>query len=105
MAPCSPNLLKWSPLVRKITATPKFDTGEATAFSGLEAKWVTIQVVCRYPQSTRIPGKITNIADYGAFVEPEPGIEGLRTCPDGLDQQERGPFQLVRWATKLKSWS
>jgi small subunit ribosomal protein S1 len=31
----------------------------------------------RYPQSTRMFGKITNIADYGAFVELEPGIEGL----------------------------
>jgi small subunit ribosomal protein S1 len=31
----------------------------------------------RYPTSTRMFGKITNIADYGAFVEIEPGIEGL----------------------------
>ncbi len=31
----------------------------------------------RYPNSTRLFGKITNIADYGAFVEIEPGIEGL----------------------------
>ncbi len=31
----------------------------------------------RYPQGTRLFGKVTNIADYGAFVELEPGIEGL----------------------------
>ncbi len=31
----------------------------------------------RYPNSTRLFGKVTNIADYGAFVEIEPGIEGL----------------------------
>jgi small subunit ribosomal protein S1 len=31
----------------------------------------------RYPSSTRLFGKVTNIADYGAFVELEPGIEGL----------------------------
>jgi small subunit ribosomal protein S1 len=31
----------------------------------------------RYPQGTRLFGKVTNIADYGAFVEIEPGIEGL----------------------------
>ncbi|HMN20604.1 MAG TPA: 30S ribosomal protein S1 [Ottowia sp.] len=31
----------------------------------------------RYPQGTRMFGKVTNIADYGAFVELEPGIEGL----------------------------
>ena len=31
----------------------------------------------RYPNGTRLFGKVTNIADYGAFVEIEPGIEGL----------------------------
>ena len=31
----------------------------------------------RYPSGTRLFGKVTNIADYGAFVELEPGIEGL----------------------------
>ena len=31
----------------------------------------------RYPQQTRIFGKVTNIADYGCFVEIEDGVEGL----------------------------
>ncbi len=31
----------------------------------------------RYPQQTRLFGKITNIADYGCFVEIEDGVEGL----------------------------
>ncbi|MBM4209836.1 MAG: 30S ribosomal protein S1 [Gammaproteobacteria bacterium] len=31
----------------------------------------------RYPPNTRVFGKITNIADYGAFVEIEDGVEGL----------------------------
>jgi small subunit ribosomal protein S1 len=31
----------------------------------------------RYPHGTRLFGKITNITDYGAFVEIEAGIEGL----------------------------
>ena len=31
----------------------------------------------RYPQNTRIYGKVTNIADYGCFVEIEDGVEGL----------------------------
>ncbi|MEJ2128551.1 MAG: 30S ribosomal protein S1 [Woeseiaceae bacterium] len=31
----------------------------------------------RYPPQTRIFGKITNIADYGCFVEIEDGVEGL----------------------------
>ena len=31
----------------------------------------------RYPNSSRIKGKVTNIADYGCFVEIEDGVEGL----------------------------
>jgi len=34
-------------------------------------------VARRFPQGTRMFGKVTNIADYGAFVELDPGIEGL----------------------------
>ena len=31
----------------------------------------------RYPEKTRLFGKVTNITDYGSFVEIEPGVEGL----------------------------
>ena len=31
----------------------------------------------RYPQGTRLFGKVTNLTDYGAFIEIEAGIEGL----------------------------
>jgi small subunit ribosomal protein S1 len=31
----------------------------------------------RYPQNTRLVGKVTNITDYGCFVEIEDGVEGL----------------------------
>ncbi|MEL7537596.1 MAG: 30S ribosomal protein S1 [Pseudomonadota bacterium] len=31
----------------------------------------------RYPTTTRLFGKVTNIADYGCFVEIEEGVEGL----------------------------
>jgi ribosomal protein S1 len=41
---------------------------EADPWSGIEAK---------YPVETRFTGRVTNITDYGAFVELEPGIEGL----------------------------
>jgi small subunit ribosomal protein S1 len=37
-------------------------------WQGIEAK---------YPVGTRFKGRVTNITDYGAFVELEPGIEGL----------------------------
>ena len=35
------------------------------------------QIQSRYPVNTKLAGKITNIADYGCFVEIEEGVEGL----------------------------
>jgi len=37
--------------------------------------WESIET--KYPLASRITGRVTNITDYGAFVEIEPGIEGL----------------------------
>ena len=37
--------------------------------------WQAIEA--KYPVSARFTGTVTNIADYGAFVELEPGVEGL----------------------------
>jgi small subunit ribosomal protein S1 len=34
-------------------------------------------IAARYPVESKISGRVTNITDYGAFVELEPGIEGL----------------------------
>ena len=34
-------------------------------------------VAAKYPVGARFTGRVTNITDYGAFVELEPGIEGL----------------------------
>jgi small subunit ribosomal protein S1 len=31
----------------------------------------------RYPSNSRVFGKVSNVTDYGAFVEIEPGVEGL----------------------------
>ena len=36
-----------------------------------------VDIARRYPEKTRLFGKVTNITDYGAFVEIEPGVEGL----------------------------
>lgn len=36
-----------------------------------------IDIARRYPEKTRLFGKVTNITDYGSFVEIEPGVEGL----------------------------
>jgi len=35
------------------------------------------KVAKKYPEGTKVKGKVTKIADFGAFVELEPGIEGL----------------------------
>jgi small subunit ribosomal protein S1 len=57
----------------------KFDTDKNRVSLGLKQMgddpWMGVGR--RYPAQTRMFGKITNIADYGAFVEIEPGIEGL----------------------------
>src|SRR5450631_661228 len=41
----------------------------------LEDPWQNIEA--KYPLGARFQGRVTNITDYGAFVELEPGIEGL----------------------------
>ncbi len=41
----------------------------------LEDPWQGIEA--KYPVGRRLKGRVTNITDYGAFVELEPGIEGL----------------------------
>ncbi|GAA5161258.1 30S ribosomal protein S1 [Viridibacterium curvum] len=57
----------------------KFDQEKNRVSLGMkqlgEDPWVGISR--RYPQGTRLFGKVTNITDYGAFVEVEQGIEGL----------------------------
>ncbi|HCX32431.1 MAG TPA: 30S ribosomal protein S1, partial [Rhodocyclaceae bacterium] len=57
----------------------KFDQEKNRVSLGLkqlgEDPWVGIGR--RYPQGTRLFGKVTNLTDYGAFVEIESGIEGL----------------------------
>ena len=57
----------------------KFDQDKNRVSLGLkqlgEDPWIGI--ARRYPKGTRLFGKVTNITDYGAFVEIEAGIEGL----------------------------
>ena len=57
----------------------KFDQEKNRVSLGLkqlgEDPWIGL--ARRYPQNTRLFGKVTNITDYGCFVELEPGIEGL----------------------------
>ncbi|HEX9179991.1 MAG TPA: 30S ribosomal protein S1, partial [Burkholderiales bacterium] len=57
----------------------KFDQEKNRVSLGLkhlgEDPWMGISR--RYPPGTRLFGKVTNLTDYGAFVEIEAGIEGL----------------------------
>lgn len=57
----------------------KFDRERTRVSLGLKQlgddPWVDI--ARRYPESTRLFGNVTNITDYGAFVEIEEGVEGL----------------------------
>jgi len=57
----------------------KFDRDRTRVSLGLkqmgEDPWVDI--ARRYPENTRLTGKVTNLADYGCFVEIEEGVEGL----------------------------
>ncbi len=57
----------------------KFDRERMRVSLGLkqlgEDPWVNISR--RYPVSSRVFGKVSNVTDYGCFVEIEPGVEGL----------------------------
>ena len=57
----------------------KFDRERIRVSLGLkqlgEDPWINI--ARRYPENTRVVGKVTNLADYGCFVEIEEGVEGL----------------------------
>jgi len=59
-------VIKFNPETQRISLGMK--QLEADPWDGVQAK---------YPVGTRFKGRVTNIADYGAFVELEPGIEGL----------------------------
>ncbi len=57
----------------------KFDKDKSRVSLGLKQMgddpW--IDIARRYPEGARLFGKVTNIADYGCFVEIEDGVEGL----------------------------
>lgn len=57
----------------------KFDRDKQRVSLGLKQMgddpWTNL--ARRYPENTRLFGKVTNLADYGCFVEIEEGVEGL----------------------------
>ncbi len=59
-------LIKVNPETQRVSLGMK--QLETDPWEGVEAK---------YPVGTKFTGRVTNITDYGAFVELEPGVEGL----------------------------
>lgn len=57
----------------------KYDSESGRISLGLKQKtadpWMEIAV--KYPEGSRVTGKVVSLTDYGAFVELEPGVEGL----------------------------
>ncbi len=57
----------------------KFDRGKERVSLGMKQlepdPWETVAE--RYPANSRVIGRVVNVTDYGAFVELEPGVEGL----------------------------
>jgi small subunit ribosomal protein S1 len=56
-----------------------------------------LSVVERYTQGTKLTGKIMGLTDYGAFVELEPGIEGLVHVSEmSWSKRKQHPSKLVK---------
>ncbi|MGI8959326.1 MAG: 30S ribosomal protein S1 [Bryobacteraceae bacterium] len=57
----------------------KFDKGKERISLGLKQMhpdpWINVEA--QYPRHSRVIGRVVSVTDYGAFVELEPGIEGL----------------------------
>ncbi|WP_291318375.1 30S ribosomal protein S1 [Desulfonatronospira sp.] len=76
-----------------------FDADEKKVSLGLKQlisdPWENIEE--KYPEGTRMTGKVTNLADYGAFVELADGVEGLVHISEmSWTRKLRHPSQLVK---------
>lgn len=56
--------------------------------------WETLSE--RHPVGSRTKGKVTKVADFGAFVELEPGIEGLVHVSEMRDERVENPRDVVQ---------
>ncbi|MDO4768659.1 MAG: 30S ribosomal protein S1 [Pseudomonadota bacterium] len=76
-----------------------FDKEEKKVSLGLKQlvpdPWTNISE--KYPEGLKLTGKVTNLVDYGAFVELEPGVEGLVHISEmSWTRKLRHPSQMVR---------
>ncbi|MFA7166800.1 MAG: 30S ribosomal protein S1, partial [Desulfoplanes sp.] len=57
----------------------------------------------KYPEGTKCAGKVTNLVDYGAFVELEPGVEGLVHISEmSWTRKLRHPSQMVNLGDEVE---
>ncbi len=57
----------------------------------------------RFPEGSRHTGKVTNLVDYGVFVELEPGVEGLVHISEmSWTRKLRHPSQMVRQGDEVE---
>lgn len=59
------------------------------------------EIVERYPVGSIVKGKVYNITDFGAFVEIEPGIDGLLHISNISDESIKHPSELLRKGQKI----
>ncbi len=84
----------------------KFDKEKTRVSLGLKQltkdPWKSIEK--KYPINTKIQGKITNITDYGCFIEIKEGIEGLVHISE-MDWKNKNinPFKIFKIGQKTKA--
>src|SRR5574337_314636 len=65
-----------------------------------EDPWLTVKD--RYPAGSKIPGSVVNLTDYGAFVEVEPGLEGLIHISEMSWTKLKHPSQKLKVGDKVE---
>jgi small subunit ribosomal protein S1 len=65
----------------------------------LQDPWDTLSE--RHPVGSRVKGKVTKVTDFGAFVEIEPGIEGLVHVSEMKDERVENPRDVVQEAQEV----
>jgi small subunit ribosomal protein S1 len=62
--------------------------------------WTTLTE--RHPVGSRVKGKVTKVTDFGAFVEVEPGIEGLVHVSEMKDERVENPRDVVKEGDEIE---
>ncbi len=60
------------------------------------------EIMAKYPQGSTVKGKVYSITDFGAFVEIEPGINGLLPISNISDTSIKHPSEILRKGQKIE---